>query len=153
MPDLDSIKNQIVAEWRVIRDAPLTILAAFVFISLGAWRVVSWADGTTISGKDATIESLKTQIDSYKDKLGGASPDEAKARIDLLEKRLVSIEPRHLSEQQISDFTQVINSMPVGRYNLSIQSDMSCSDCTNFVAQSLPQRPLVNSTPYGDGGL
>ena len=119
----------------MLKDAPLTIAAAFVVIGLGAWRIVSWADSTTISGKDATIESLKTQIDAYKDKLGGDSPDEAKARIDSLETRLASIEPRHLSAKQVSDILQVINSMPAGKYSLSIQSDMSCSDCAGFVAQ------------------
>src|SRR5271157_1162636 len=129
MPDLDSVKNQIVAEWRVIKDAPLTIAAAFVVISLGAWRVVSWADSTTISGKDATIETLKTQNDAYKDKLSGASPDEAKARIDTLEARLAKLEPRRIPSDKLNIMSAILKNVSQGEHNIAIEADISCTDC------------------------
>jgi hypothetical protein len=40
-----------------------------------------WIHSTEISGKDSTIETQKAQIDSYKDKLSGATPEEARAKI------------------------------------------------------------------------
>jgi hypothetical protein len=110
----------------VIKDAPLTIAAAFVVIGLGVWRVVSWADSTIISGKDATIETQKAEIDSYKDKLSGASPDQAKARIDDLEARLSKIEPRHLSVQQSDAISKNIAEQP-GTYTIYIATEIGCN--------------------------
>jgi hypothetical protein len=55
------------------------------------WVIAAWMNSTTISGKDATIESIKQQVDSYKDKLSGATPEEAKEKIADLEARLAKI--------------------------------------------------------------
>jgi hypothetical protein len=45
-----------------------------------------------LANKDGEISLLTRQRDDYKDKLGGASPDQAKAKIDTLEKRIEGAE-------------------------------------------------------------
>lgn len=132
MPDLDSIKNQMAAEVRVIKDAPLTIAAAVIAIGLGVWSILSWAESTIISGKDATIESLKAQIDAYKDKLGGASPDQAKARIDELESRLSKIEPRRISDDQRRIILRLASHPQGNIENINVTSDSNCYDCRGY---------------------
>ena len=57
------------------------------------WTTLDWADSARLKNKDEEIGLLVRQRDEYKDKLGGASPDQAKARIDALEARLKRVEP------------------------------------------------------------
>ena len=51
------------------------------------WTIVDRIYKIRIANKDGEISLLTRQRDDYEDKLGGASPDQAKAKIDALEKR------------------------------------------------------------------
>jgi hypothetical protein len=127
-------KLRIQKEWAVIRGAPWS-LATISLIILGVvWFFVAQINSATISGKDATIETQKAQIDSYKEKLNGASPDEAKARIDGLEARLARIEPRQLSDVQLARMSEVIKTA-FGHYDIFIDKDMVCADCGEYASQ------------------
>jgi len=56
-----------------------------------------------IANRDSEISSLKTQRDEYKDKLSGATPDQAAQRVSALEIRIRELDPkpqRHLTEDQ-----------------------------------------------------
>lgn len=52
------------------------------------WAVLGWSYRSRLQSRDDQIALLQRQRDDYKEKLGGASPDEAKARIEELERRL-----------------------------------------------------------------
>ncbi|WP_155253491.1 hypothetical protein [Bradyrhizobium japonicum] len=82
------------AGWPMIR-ANLPIFAAVVFgLFCAIWWLMDWRYGSIISNRDAEIALLKGQRDDYKDKLNGATPDQAKARVDALEARLAALEPK-----------------------------------------------------------
>lgn len=81
-------------------------------LCLLVWGTVNWAYQARLSGKDAEISLLQRQRDDYKDKLGGASPDEAKARIDKLETQIKSLIPRKLTDDQRSRLAALLARMP-----------------------------------------
>jgi hypothetical protein len=50
------------------------------------WLVMRWGYGRVIASKDALIGSKDALINLYKEQLNGASPTEARARIDQLKR-------------------------------------------------------------------
>src|SRR3954470_18357154 len=81
--------------------ANLPAFFTILVLMFGAvWWLMDWRYGGVISHKDSEINLLKGQRDDYKDKLSGATPDQAKARIDALEARLAAVEPRRLTDAQ-----------------------------------------------------
>jgi len=76
-----------------IKAAPISFCIAVAALGGVVWTTLDWADSARLKNKDEEIGLLVRQRDEYKDKLGGASPDQAKARIDALEARLKRVEP------------------------------------------------------------
>ncbi len=119
----------------MIRGAPWSFITAVAIITGAIWFFLSEINQGMLSAKDATIETLKVQNDSYKEKLSGATPEEAKARIDVLEARVTRIEPRQLSLEQKKTITGNVM-LPVGAsYALSIKSDIRCLDCNQYAGE------------------
>jgi hypothetical protein len=80
--------SKIAQEWAVIQSAPLSFITVCAIAAAGIWIIVRGIYSIRLANKDGEISLLTRQRDDYKDKLGGASPDQAKAKIDALEKRL-----------------------------------------------------------------
>jgi hypothetical protein len=119
-------------EWKLITAAPV-ISIIFVLVVVGVvWAVQSWANKSRLESKDGEISLLQRQVNDYKDKLSGASPDEAKAKIAELEARVSSLadelRPRTLTDKQRELLIQSL-AMPSGkRYVVSVAHDMACTD-------------------------
>jgi hypothetical protein len=141
---VSDIIEKIQKEWAVIHGAPWSFFAASVVIAGAIWFFLNQINSGTISGKDATIETLKTQNESYKEKLNGASPEEAKTRIDALEAKVAKLEPRRLYPEKLETVSKLIKTLPPMPYNLSIEADMACADCNQYAADlqsAFPQPP------------
>ncbi len=69
----------ILGEFSVIRAAPVAFVLSLVATSLLIFSLMTWGYGRENS-------YLRTQLDDYKEKLKGATPQEARDRIDQLEK-------------------------------------------------------------------
>jgi hypothetical protein len=82
------VLGELQKEWGVISGAPWLFAGAVSLAGLGIWGFLTLIHAATVTGKNATIESLTTQNAAYKDKLNGASPEQAKSKIDELEARL-----------------------------------------------------------------
>lgn len=94
--------QDLISGWPMIL-ANLPAFFTILLLMFGAvWWLMNWRYGGIISHKDSEISLLKGQRDDYKDKLSGATPDQAKARIDALETRLAALEPRRLTADQRS---------------------------------------------------
>ena len=135
---MSDIIERIKQEWGVISAAPWS--AAIIATVTGGciWFFVNQINAGTLSAKDATIETLKTENQSYKDKLNGASPDEARAQINDLENRLAKIEPRRLREDERRAIARFVVIPAAGKqFLISIESDMSCPDCAQYAADFL----------------
>jgi hypothetical protein len=100
MPDLIKLLEQ----WAVVTAAPIPFAVAVVIAAGLIWLAVGWSYSAVLSSKNAQIELQDRQLSDYKQKLDGATPDQAKARIDALEAsleaRLAAVEPRRLTATQ-----------------------------------------------------
>ena len=147
---LDTIQR----EWAVARTAPWSFLTIAITVGSAVWYLTGQINNATVSAKDATIETLKTENLAYKDKLKGATPEEASARMKALEERLSSLEGRHIDKQKLAKASAIIKRLPGEKYHLSIVSDIACSDCPGYAGQLLsifPQPPWEIAMPMVGG--
>ena len=118
-----------------------TFLFIIVLIFGAVWWLMDWRYGGVISNRDGTVASkdaeialLKGQRDDYKEKLSGATPDQAKARIDALETRLARLEPRQLTDAQRAEFAARVRPPAGISYSVAVTRDMGCADCVQLAA-------------------
>jgi hypothetical protein len=72
---------------------------------------------------------LDAEVADYKRKLNGATPNEAKARIDLLEQQLEKLGPRRLTQEQRRVITHHVSGL---RDQVLIRSDRGAPDTLQF---------------------
>jgi hypothetical protein len=84
---MDQIVKYLLDEMRVIGDAPIVFAGTILVIAVVIWWVLNWRYSGIIKNKERTIAL-------YKNRLDGASPDEAKAKIDSLEGQIWSLKDR-----------------------------------------------------------
>lgn len=125
--------KEILEQFALISAAPIPFSLVTIAIVGIVWVVVNWSYNAVLSSKNSQIELLERQVADYKDKLSGATPNEAKARIDSLETRLSRIEPRRLLVEQRNIITSYVT-VPYGvNYMISVQSEMACGDCRQYL--------------------
>ena len=89
-----------IAGWPLIR-ANLPTFVVIIVLILGAiWWLMDWRYGSLISNRDSIITNrdseialLKGQRDDYRDKLGGATAEQAKAAIDAIKNQQTASDP------------------------------------------------------------
>jgi hypothetical protein len=84
---MDQFIKYVLEEMRVIGDAPVVFAGAVVVIAGAIWWAMSWRYSRIIRNRERTIAL-------YKNRLDGASPDEAKAKIDSLEGQIWTLKDR-----------------------------------------------------------
>lgn len=129
---MDEIKNYLVGEWAVITEAPAIFIMALLVAGFIVWRVMSWAYKSRLDNAKSHIDLQDRQLGDYREKLDGASPDEAKARIAELEGKLSALadelRPRTLTDKQQGLLVQNLR-VPVGtQYVVHVSHDMACAD-------------------------
>lgn len=70
--------------WPMIRSNLPTFFVILALIITTVWVVVNFSYSGVLASKNAQIELQDRQIADYKQKSGGATPDQAKAKIDAL---------------------------------------------------------------------
>lgn len=96
----------VLGEIRLIADVPLVFGAAVLFLGAIIWAGLSWR-------YSAIIEHRNHIIALYKSRLNGATPDQAKAKIDSLEGQVVSLKSREwpkLTPAAVTDFENILAS-------------------------------------------
>jgi hypothetical protein len=76
------------AGWPMIRANIPTFFVIVVLIFGAVWGLMDWRYGAIVASKSGQIELQDRQLADYKQKLDGATPDQAKAKIDALERRV-----------------------------------------------------------------
>jgi hypothetical protein len=133
---LEEFIKYILGEWRVIANSPVSYAVAVLVAAAIIWWIMTWGYGREMS-------LLKQQVADYKDKLSGASPDQARARIDALEARLARVEPRRLTEEQRRILAANFVHAPKGAVRVSHEA--SCSDCNQYASDFIGAiQPLPN---------
>jgi hypothetical protein len=122
---MESIIKYVVGELSTIAHAPVAFIAAILILGTAAWWALDWRYSGIIANRDAELSSAKVQRDDYKDKLQGATPDQAKARIDALEARLANVEPRRLNNEQRTKLIEKLRLPPNISYKIAIGAKAS----------------------------
>jgi hypothetical protein len=127
---MEQVIKYVVGEMRVIAGAPATFAIALLALAGAIWWAMDWKYSSVISNKDSEISLIKGQRDDYKDKLSGATPDQAKARIDTLEKIVSRLQPRRLSSDQATELVRTLSQ--ISSRGIQITNDLTCPDCSAF---------------------
>lgn len=80
--------QDLTAGWPMIRANLPTFFVILVLMVGAIWVAFSWAYGGVLASKNGQIELQDRQLADYRDKLKGATPEEAKAKIDALEEKV-----------------------------------------------------------------
>jgi hypothetical protein len=79
--------QELTTGWPMIR-ANLPTFAVILVLMTGAiWVAINWSYSGVLASKNGQIELQDRQLSDYREKLKGASPEEAKAKIDSLEEQ------------------------------------------------------------------
>src|ERR1700722_9040325 len=76
--------EELAKEWALILQAPWIAIGAALAVAGLVWRVVSWSYAGRLANAESELRLKNTQLDDYREKLKGATPEEAKARIEAL---------------------------------------------------------------------
>jgi hypothetical protein len=133
--------DRIAAEWLVISGAPFSFLAAIAVIAIVIFAFMNWWHGGTITTLEQRLKLKEDQLEDYKNKLDGRTPDEAKARLDALETRLSNIEPRRLNDTQINELSLAVSKI---KGQIAIAHDMAAPESRHLAGA------LVRA--FGNGG-
>jgi hypothetical protein len=126
---LDRILRYLAWESRAITGAPVTFGVAVVATA----ALISCAVILAVRHETAP---LRRELAQYREKLGGASPEEAKAALDVLAEQVTALEarlkPRRVSAQQQRTIAERLKAPAGGRYALAIVQEGGCWDCPQF---------------------
>ena len=127
-------------EARAIASAPILVGSGIVLLTALIWGLMHWSYQGLLSGKDAHIVSLDRRLADYRDHLNGASPEEARRRIEALEVEVrtlhIRLTPRRLTGAQresISDRSRRPSGTP--SRSIIVTAQDSCSDCKAFASE------------------
>lgn len=130
---MSDLYRKVADGWPVIMAAPWTfaaIMFAFVAVAVPCiWKAFGWIYQSRLESKDGQIALLQRQRDDYEKKLGGASPDEASARIQELERRLLRMEPRRLTAEQCGAIVGALKSSIGEAHTVAVGHEIPCPDC------------------------
>src|SRR5581483_9735094 len=111
---MDQFLTKLAEQAAVIRAAPYPFILAVAIVAGMIWFVVNWAYSAVLASKNAQIELADRQIADNKQKVGGATPEEAAKRIAELERRVAAMGgPRSLTPEQRQLFSAAA-SLPAG---------------------------------------
>ena len=139
MAVLDLFKTYIVEPWRMIADAPVPYLMTAIVIGLAIWAAHKWAYGHRLEKKDDTIALLDREVADYKRKLDGATPDEARAKIDELKEEIQQFKrqfgPRTFTPHQKKAFISCLSKYRDQKVSLCVDHDATGGDCNRYARE------------------
>jgi hypothetical protein len=71
-------------EAKAIASVPFLFAAVVLVAAVAIWGALHWSYRATMSAKDRHIAMLERRVAEYRESVGGATPDEAKHRIETL---------------------------------------------------------------------
>jgi hypothetical protein len=110
----EQLVQYVLGELRLVAEAPLVFCAAVLFVGVLIWAALRWR-------YSRIIEHRTRIIALYKARLNGATPDQAKAKMDSLEGQVISLKNREwpkLTPAAVTDFENILASQ--GPHAISI---------------------------------
>ncbi|MFK4486903.1 hypothetical protein [Bradyrhizobium sp. USDA 336] len=135
--------EKLVSQLNAVRAAPAPHVVAFLAMALLVYFAVDWRYSGIVANRDATIASRDAELalargqrDAYKDKLNGASPDEAKNRIEDLQRQVTAlakhIDPRSIKADQERILAAALKITDGTKPPIGIAADVACTDCSIY---------------------
>ena len=123
-----------------VASAPLLFVVAVLAIAAVVWGILELSYRTVLSSKDRHIAVLERRVADYRDVVGGATPDEARKRIEALETELRTLRLRGQPRRVTGEQRQAIvdrSRLPAGAAlrNVTAVTEQSCTDCAAFAAE------------------
>jgi hypothetical protein len=126
---LDAVASYIVKEWQVIAQAPAVFTLSMTTSGAVVWIAARLYYAGRIESLDHRLKLKDDQLADYRNKLSGASPDEAKARLDALENQVRALSPRRLTADQRE---QLRSRLAQGTGAVHVVEDMACPDVRKY---------------------
>ena len=108
---MDQIINYLLGEMRAIGNAPVVFAAAILVTGGVVWGALRRRYSGMIKKRDEIIFNKEALIAHYKERLNGASPDQAKAKMDSLEGQVISLKDREWPKLTPTAVTDLENSL------------------------------------------
>jgi hypothetical protein len=103
---LEQLVQYVRGEVRLLAEAPLVFCGAVLFLGAIIWAALRWRYSAIIDHRNRIIALYKARLD-------GATPDQAKAKMDSLEGQVVSLKNREwpkLAPAAVTDFENILAS-------------------------------------------
>jgi hypothetical protein len=148
---MDELKKQA----KAVASAPVVVAVTLaIFVAL-VWGLIHWSYRAALSSKDAQIAFLQRSVAEYRDSVHGASPEDARRRLDALEAELMTLRirlaPRRLTPAQQQAITdRSLRPGGTATRSLVMIIEENCSDCAAFagdMADALRERDNWAPTP------
>lgn len=128
---LGLFEKYILSEWAALKQAPVSFILAVSAATALSWSAFSWRYTGQIENLEGRIKLQADQIVAYKEKLNGATPEEARQRVQALEKQLRSLVPRQLDSRQIDKLKRALSNNSKGV--LATVQDSASADAESFI--------------------
>jgi len=117
--------QEFLAQLETLKSVWQPFAIALIVLSTCVFFAINWHYKGVVDAKSATIEQLTAEVGEYKSKLSGASPDEAKAKIERLEQTLkLAIGSRWepLANDQSNRLLSAISTLQVRRIHIMFEN-------------------------------
>jgi hypothetical protein len=126
-------------EASALASAPALVAAALLVGIALVWLVLHWTYGKILSDKDNHIMLLERSVADYRDAVDGATPEDARQRIEALRKEAASLrlrlQPRRLTPAQRQAIVDQ-SRLPGGAQPraITVAHEEPCGDCAALAA-------------------
>jgi hypothetical protein len=148
--------SKLLQEWTVISGAPIAFISCIVVLAALIFGVLNWSYGSRLASKDDQIALLTRQRDDYREKLGGASPDQAAQKITVLERRIEEVTANRwppLSREESAAITAALRSGDP--FQIGVMSSLAACDdlAESFVRlfSDINWKSVRHSTYFSEG--
>ncbi|MFF0919109.1 hypothetical protein ACFYE8_05330 [Rhizobium leguminosarum] len=107
-----NLLSMIQQNWAVISQAPFVVVGLLLATAVAAFSVGRFFLSEKVANLESRLATKDETIANYREKLAGATPDEARSKIDELERRLSALEPSILSASQSAMFSAIVGTKP-----------------------------------------
>jgi|SRR5450759_5266886 hypothetical protein len=150
--------QDLTAGWPMIKANLPTFLVILVLMAGIIWVALNWSYGGVLASKNGQIELQDRQLADYKQKLHGATPEQAKAKIEALEHTIrVTVGSRWapLSKSEISTLAAKLKDITKSRasimYENALCKEMAQSIFDAFKEAGWDQATLGPGSGLGEG--
>ncbi|MGY4467317.1 hypothetical protein ACVWWK_002999 [Bradyrhizobium sp. LB9.1b] len=116
MPDWDKVLGQLSA----VSNAPIPFIVALLIVSCFLWWAIDWRYSTVLGHRDA-------EIAEYKTKLSGATPEQAKDKIESLEltvRKMLGTSWEPLTRPQIANLAAKLKEIKQSRAQIMYENHL-----------------------------